>query len=363
MRQGFRDVKLKGIRRQKRGDRMVRYHRATGIRLPDNIPETHPDFIAAWARCEAGVGGAESGPKSTLTGSLSAACMAFRGSPTFRRQSPVYQAILRRNMDVIQADYGHVAIKAIRPKHISADLAKLEGTRPLTRLKTWRKVMAHAKAIGLVEDDPSLPVKAPKVAIKGHETWSADDLSAFRARWPIGTPQRGCFEVLLWSGARTIDAVAIGPQHVGRDGVLTFKQRKTGGPAYVPWTCPLPAWAASWSAERDDMLRAMQPLAGGLTFLQAQGRARSVKGLSNLISAAARDAGLTAKTAHGLRKARLTAIAEAGGSAHAIMAWGGHKTLSEAAHYTASANAKRLISGVEQEQNDVSPAERDTKSR
>lgn len=111
------------------------------------------------------------------------------------------------------------------------------------------------------------------------------------------------------------------------------------------------------------MQDALQRLAGGLTFLQAQGRPRSKNGLSNVISAAARDAGLTRRTAHGLRKSRLTAIAEAGGSAHAIQAWGGHATLAEAAHYTASADARRLIMGVEQEQNVVSPADRDTKAR
>lgn len=64
--------------------------------------------------------------------------------------------------------------------------------------------------------------------------------------------------------------------------------------------------------------------------------------------------GLTDKTAHGLRKYRLTTIAEAGGSAHAIMAWGGHKSLDEVAHYTRAAEMKRLISGTEQKQNGVS---------
>ncbi|QFQ88640.1 tyrosine-type recombinase/integrase [Paracoccus kondratievae] len=85
------------------------------------------------------------------------------------------------------------------------------------------------------------------------------------------------------------------------------------------------------------------------------------KGVSNLISDAAREAKLEARTAHGLRTARLTRIAEAGGSAHAIKSWGGHKTLAEAAHYTQSADAKRLVTGTEQEQNSVSLAERDTK--
>ncbi|MBW7057433.1 hypothetical protein KY389_12140, partial [Paracoccus bogoriensis] len=38
----------------------------------------------------------------------------------------------------------------------------------------------------------------------------------------------------------------------------------------------------------------------------------------------------------------LTMIAENGGSAHAIMAWGGHKTLAEAQRYTQAAALKRL---------------------
>ncbi|WP_241963236.1 tyrosine-type recombinase/integrase [Paracoccus suum] len=90
------------------------------------------------------------------------------------------------------------------------------------------------------------------------------------------------------------------------------------------------------------------------------GRVRSVKGLSNTISEAARAAGLSNRTAHGLRKARLTAIAEAGGSAHAIMAWGGHKSLSEAQRYTSAAQTRRLVMGTEQEGNAVSLRRSDT---
>lgn len=362
MRQGVWAMKLKGIRRQKRGDKVIRYHRATGIRLPDDIPETHPEFIAAWARCEAGLGLPESPKAPAPSGSLAAACIAFRGSPSFGQQSPVYRDILTRNIEAIRENYGHVAIKAIKPKHISADLARLAGTRPLARLKTWRKVMDHARRIGLIEEDPSLTVKAPKVKLKGHEVWTEDDIEVFRRKWKIGTIQRACFELLYWTAARTVDAVRIGPQHVGKDGVLSFRQSKTGGMAYVPWTAHLPSWGVGWDQERREMLDAIRCLSGGLTFLQARGsRPRSEKGLSNLISEAAREAKLEARTAHGLRKARLTRIAEAGGSAHAIKSWGGHKTLAEAAHYTQSADAKRLVTGTEQEQNSVSLAERDTK--
>ena len=111
------------------------------------------------------------------------------------------------------------------------------------------------------------------------------------------------------------------------------------------------------------MHEALICLSGGFTFLEAGGRVRSHKGLSNLIAAAAKEVRLDRCTAHGLRKARLTAIAESGGTAHAIMAWGGHKTLQEVEEYTRAAQMKMLVSGTEQEQNAVSHADRDTKTK
>ncbi len=180
---------------------------------------------------------------SSADGIVGSGLHRLSGSPSFKEQSPVYRDILTRNIEAIRGEYGHVAIKAIKAKHISADLAKLAGTRPLSRLKTWRKVMDHARRTGLIEEDPSLTVKAPKVKLKGHQVWTEGDIEVFRGKWKIGTVQRACFELLLWTAARTVDAVRIGPQHVGKDGVLSFRQSKTGGMAYVPWTATLPTGA------------------------------------------------------------------------------------------------------------------------
>ncbi|MDO5605817.1 MAG: hypothetical protein Q4G25_11730 [Paracoccus sp. (in: a-proteobacteria)] len=82
-----------------------------------------------------------------------------------------------------------------------------------------------------------------------------------------------------------------------------------------------------------------------------------MKGIRNTINDAAVSAGPTRKTAHGLRKARLSMIAEAGGTAHAIMAWDGHKTLDEVQHYTTSAAMKALASGTGTERNGVNQPE------
>ena len=52
-------------------------------------------------------------------------------------------------------------------------------------------------------------------------------------------------------------------------------------------------------------------------------------------------------SAHGLRKAGATGLAEAGGSDHEIMAWGGWKTLKKFQKYMERARRKRLPFEVE----------------
>lgn len=341
-------VMLPRIHRIRRGDRVLCYHRPTKTRLPD-LPETHPDFIAAWAAAES-----SGPPKPTApSGSVEAACIAAIASRRYRTASPAYRAKLRRGLDAIRATFAGLPMTGLRRHHITADLAKLGDHQANDRLKAWRILCAAALNADMIRDDPSLGIKKIVVATDGHARWTASDIETFRARWPIGTVTRACFELVLWTGARTIDAVTLGRQHIDRDGVLVYRQSKTRNPAHVPWTAPLPDYADGWTKDRDTMHESLDCLSGGLTFLEAHGRVRSVKGLGNVINDGARDAGLTDRTAHGLRKARLSMIAEAGGSSHAIMAWGGHVTLDEVENYTRSAALKRLVLGAEREQNAV----------
>lgn len=348
MRQGLWSVKLKGIRRQRRGDRVVRYHRATGIRLPDDIPETHPDFIDAWAKAEAQAADpAKVAEKRhpTAAGSITAGIRALRSSADYKGFSESYRHIIKRETDAIILSYGTLPLAGVRQRHIEADLDKLDPNPANARLKAWRLLFRIAKRLGLTPDDPTAGIKKRTAPTAGHATWSAEDIAIFRGRHEIGTVARACFELVLWTGARTCDAVRIGRANIDGDGVLSFRQVKTGGMAYVPWTSPLPPWASIWAQERDGVHLALECLSGGFTFLEAHGRVRSVKGLGNVINNAARDAGLKKRTAHGLRKARLTMIAEAGGTAHAIMAWGGHSSMTEVQRYTRAAERKRLILG------------------
>lgn len=313
------------------------YLRRGGKRTPLGTgPIDTPDFLARYAEAMQ----AHGSPQKAREGSLRAVCEAYERSTAWAAYSAAYQGTLTRHMTALVSAYGDNPFRLVQPRHIQADLDKLRPHAAADRLKTWRNLCTFAKGRGWHTENPAEAVKrgsTPKT--EGHARWTPEDVQAYRARWKTGTVQRLCFELLFWTAARTVDAVKLSPAMI-RDGVLEFTQQKTGGKVYVPWTCPLPEWAAAFEPDRSELLAQIR--AGTFTFLETRDRARSRDGLSNLISAAARKAGIE-KSAHGLRKARLTMIAEAGGSAHAIMSWGGHKTMAEAQEYVREADARRLI--------------------
>jgi integrase/recombinase XerD len=81
-----------------------------------------------------------------------------------------------------------------------------------------------------------------------------------------------------------------------------------------------------------------------LTYIvSAYGKPRSKYGLGNDFAKWATEAGLPAYCRlHGLKKGSMRRLAEAGGTAHELMAISGHKTLTEVQRYTKDADRKKL---------------------
>lgn len=315
------------------------------VRLPD-MPMDSPDFLAAWAAAMKASTGHEPRPGK---GSISSLCTSYLRSYAFKAHSASYQVLLRRHVCQIEAKAGSALARDLGANHIKLDLAGLAPAVAKQRYKAWRVLAKHGEEAGLLATDPTAGVKRPSSKSIDIPAWTRDEVKAFRTRWAIGTVQRGIFELLHWTGCRTSDAVLIGPGHVGRDGVLTFRQVKTGGPAYVPWTCAVPVFVDA--SDRDAMLAALAPLAGHMTFLATKdGRPRSAKSIGGDLSSAARSAGVQ-KSAHGLRKSRCAFNADGGATATQIASWTGHESLSEVAHYTKSADRRRAVMGTEQGEN------------
>ena len=206
----------------------------------------------------------------------------------------------------------------------------------------------RCKARGLLSANPAESVLPPrKTKAKGqvgHRRWTADEIARFRARWPIGSVPRAMMELLLWTGARISDAVRIGPQMVDGGGVLVITQGKTGERAYVPWTCPLPAYASE--DDRRAMLEAVAPFAGHLCFLPAHGdRPRSVKAATQMMLKACKAAEVGA-TSHGLRKTRAALIIESRGTSAESAAWTGHLSRKLAEHYQREFDRRAAVVGT-----------------
>ena len=343
MRRNVRTVRLKGLWIHPSGARYYRVRRAGRThftRLPDDLPTDHPDFIAAWAAAARQT----DAPTAFPAGTLGSSWRALLASDTFHGLSEGYRAIIRREARHIVTRAGAAKVAAIAEAHVRADL---RSTRtPSARLRAWRLWARFCLDHGWLVTDPTATIRLRTRAGPGHPAWTRDDIAAFRAAHALGTPPRAIMELLFWTGARISDAMLIGQQHVGRDGVLAFRQKKTGDLAYVPWTCDLPDYGRGMEADRALCHAALAHVGPAMTWLQTRSaRPRSHKAAGHVIARAAQALGI-AKSAHGLRKARAVALAESGATPAEIGAWTGHRSLSEIAHYTREMDRRSAVIGT-----------------
>ncbi len=340
-------VTLKHVQTITKGGHVYRYLRLPGqprVRLPD-LPIDDPVFLRAYAEA------VKAAPVKTRSriGTIKAVCETYLRSDRHKLHSEGYRRIVLRHIDAIRTQADDAAMADLRTSHIQDDLRPLTPIQARDRMKAWRLICGHALDLGLIQSDPSQAVRRPAPPKhQGHPAWTVAQIEAYRAKWPIGTVQRAAMELAFWTGARIGDVVQIGPGHVGRDGVLTFRQGKTSDPAHVPWTNALPAHAAQMEPERAMMHAAIAAVSTGhMTFLATrQGRTRSEKAAGHMIAKAAELAGFD-RSAHGLRKSRAVALAEAGANPLQIGAWTGHRSLSEVAHYVEESDRKRHVMGTE----------------
>ena len=184
--------------------------------------------------------------------------------------------------------------------------------------------------------NPARDVPYLKTGSTGYHSWTAEEVRQFEARHPIGTKARLALALLLLSGQRRSDVIRFGRQHI-QDGRLIFTQFK--GRNRKPKRLSLP------------ILPALQRVidaspCGDLTFLvNDRGHPFPDKSFGNKFRAWCDQADLPHCTAHGLRKAGATIAAEAGATAHQLMAIFGWSTIAMAQRYTQAADQKRLADG------------------
>lgn len=213
-------------------------------------------------------------------------------------------------------------------------------------------MLAFAVARQWRADNPAIGIKPLKIVSAGFPVWTEDDIAAFEQQWAVGSRERLAFDLLLYTAQRSGDVRQMGRQHVQGAAILV-RQEKTKAFLELPIH---PRLAASLETVPS----------GQMLFLVTQsGAGFTAGGFGNWFRDACRGAGITDRSAHGLRKFAATRLADAGCTEAQIKAVTGHQTSKEVERYTKARDQKRLakdafalIGGTQGEQILANPTEK-----
>jgi integrase len=306
------------------------YFRKAGCR-PFPLPGEYGDkaFMAAYWEARENPSPRELGADRTAPGSISALIVLYYKSKAYAGLAAITQRTYRNVLERFRASHGHLQVRGIRQRHVADILEKLPANAD-----TWRKVIRLTLILALergwIDVHPMAGMRRPRKAKTGFRPWTEEDIALYEAKWPTGTRERLALALLLYTAQRRDDVRVMGRQHV-QSARIRVRQHKTGTELWIPIH---PALQAELDYAPKDQL----------TFLQTQyGQPFSAAGFTSWFVEKAQAAGCPKGcTPHGLRKASLRRLAEAGCTSSEIMSISGHKNLSEVTLYTASADQERL---------------------
>ena len=312
------------------------------------------DFMAAYQDAVSGLNssGAPAAPKRSPAryGTLTWLCSDYYQSGEFKILDSRTQRIRRNTLEKICDVHGDKLVSAVEVRHIQRiqdeRAPKIEAANSV--VKILRQVFARAVAIGLIKHNPAREVKYLHNGSTGFHTWTMEEIAQFQAHHPIGSKARLAMTLLLYTGQRRSDVVTFGRQHV-REGRLHFTQVKNRSRYPVELKIPVaPELRKVLDATKNNHLQ----------FLVTEwGKPFSSNGFGNKFRRWCDEAGLHHCSAHGLRKACATILAEMGCSDKEIMAVTGHRSTKQVGCYTRGADQgimatkamKRLTSALSED--------------
>jgi integrase len=305
---------------------MRRYFRRSGLpRVALVGAPGSTEFIAAYQAAVSGPVPAR--PSRNGAGSFGALVTDYYCSPEFANLKPGSQRVYRLVLGGLVEKHGHRLVRDLEANKARVIVQSVGTTRPgmanLT-ISILKRLMAFAIKIGLRNDNPIVGID--RYRLGSHHTWADDELAAYEVRWPLGTRERLAFALLLYTGQRVGDVVKLKRSDIS-GGMIQLVQQKTGTPLAIPIHPAL-----------DRAIRS-GPTSGLYLIGDKNGRPIAAGSLTRLIKRAVAIADLPDRCKpHGLRKAILRRLAEAGATAKQIAAVSGHKTLGEVERYTRAAD-------------------------
>jgi integrase len=318
-----------------RHGKVRRYFRRPGSRamplpgLPGSI-----EFNRAYEAALATVAPPPPSPAHLVAGSLEEVVRGYYRSAAFANLSPTTQATYRTALKPILAEHGHRLVRDLPDDTARRIIEGIGADRPgmanLT-LSVMSQVMTYAIKTKVRRDNPFAGLERYKLGTI--HTWTEEEIAKFEGHWLPGTRERLAFALLLYTGQRGGDVCQMVRSDLveGRIRVVQDKARKG---IVKKLLIPIhPALARVLNAG---------PVVG-MHHLITDAKGQRLKQLTDLIEAAVKRAGLPDRcVAHGLRKAALRRLAEAGATAKQIMAVSGHKTLAMVQLYIEDAEQRLL---------------------
>jgi integrase len=253
-------------------------------------------------------------------------------SANFSRLSPATKQAYQLTGEKLirEEDIGRRLVAQMKREHVSRMVAKRAATPGAANnsLGILRILVRYAIDIGLRPDDPTLRIK--RLPGSEHHSWTDDEITAFEARWPIGTRERVAFSLLLHTGQRLDDVRLMSWSHLEGSGI-NVAQQKTKARLWIPLHPELAAILAQW------------PRTHVAIITTRFGQPFTHDGFGSWMASRIERAALPDRcVSHGLRKAAARRLADAGCSTHQIGAITGHQSLKEIERYTKAAEQRHL---------------------
>ena len=322
--------------RDRHGKVRVYFRRARGRRIPLPASIGSNDFVAAYQAALAGLSIPRHEHRAKpAPGTVGALIASYMRSASYLSLRDTTKVGYSSRIETLRIKHGHRTVAGLTRQRIVSGILQPYADRPgaaLSILKMLRVLIRHAIDLGWLDHDPSLGINRPKTREIRASTEA--EIAAFEQHWAVGTKQRLAFALMLHTGQRRSDVYRMTWADVS-DGTIRVVQQKTGRKLAIHLHRDL--LAVLTTAERDHV-----------TIINTEyGKPFTVDGFSQWMRDAITAAGLPLDCQpHGLRKAAGRRLAEAGCSAHEIMAVLGHKTLSEAERYTRDADQAQLATAA-----------------
>jgi integrase len=298
-------------------------------------PEFMNAYFAALKRVEAPVA-----PKAPREKTFYWLVDQYYRSAKFKSFDETTQAHKRSVLNRFCETAGNLPYAAFRRKDVEASQEKRRETPAAADclVKYLRSLFVWAIKNELATFNPAVAVEKIDNS-EGFHTWTPDEISTYRAHYPVGTKARLALEIFLNVGARISDACRIGRQHQA-EGRLNFVAWKGRNKSKTRRTIDVPI-----SPELAQALSCTPT--GDLTYLVTDpGQPFTVKGLGNKMRDWCNAAGLPQCSAHGLRKASAVMFAENRATAPELCAIFGWTKLETAEIYIREVNKRRMTTNA-----------------